>query len=70
MTIGGIGLTGTIVDITFKLKDIKNTNFITKKNRVSSLEECIQILKTKAETIIRLFIHGTWLQVYQISKMV
>ena len=31
LTIGGIGLTGTIVDITFKLKDIKNTNFITKK---------------------------------------
>ena len=48
LTIGGIGLTGTIVDITFKLKDIKNTNFITKKNRVSSLEECIQILKNKS----------------------
>ena len=31
LTIGGLGLTGTIVSITLNLKEIDNTQFITKK---------------------------------------
>ena len=42
LTIGGLGLTGTILNITFKLEEIKNLNFLTYKDKVSSLEECVE----------------------------
>lgn len=41
LTIGGLGLTGTILSITFKLEEIKNLNFLTYKNKVNSFEECV-----------------------------
>ena len=40
LTIGGIGLTGTIVSVTFKLLKIKSKKFITKKIAVNTVEEC------------------------------
>ena len=42
LTIGGLGLTGTIVN-NFKLKEIDNTQFITKKI-IKSVEECNEII--------------------------
>ena len=42
LTLGGLGLTGTILNITFKLQEIKNLNFLTHKSKVNSLEECVE----------------------------
>ena len=47
LTIGGLGLTGTIVNITFKLEDIVNKNFITIKSEVSNAKECIDLVQKK-----------------------
>ena len=38
LTIGGLGLTGTIVNVTLDLKEIDNTQFITKKKIIKSVE--------------------------------
>ena len=40
LTIGGIGLTGTIVNVTFKLLKTKSRKFVTKKLAVNTIEEC------------------------------
>ncbi len=48
LTIGGLGLTGTIISITLKLQDISNSRFTTTKKIVSSLNESIKIIKEKS----------------------
>ena len=48
LTIGGLGLTGTIINITFKLEEIKNFNFLTYRNKVNSLEECVEKITEKS----------------------
>ena len=53
LTIGGLGLTGTIVSITLNLQDITNSRFTTIKNTVGSLRECIKIIKEKSAKKIR-----------------
>ena len=45
LTIGGLGLTGTIVNITFKLSDFKQKQFITSRNEVFSSKECASLKK-------------------------
>ena len=45
LTIGGIGLTGSIVNITLKLEELKSKNFTTKKIKVFSTEDCIKNLE-------------------------
>ncbi len=44
LTIGGLGLTGTIVNVTLNLKVIDNTQFITKKRAIKSVEDCNEII--------------------------
>ncbi len=48
LTLGGLGLTGTIINVTLNLQNVDNTDFITIKNKVSSMEECIQMIKKKS----------------------
>jgi len=45
LTIGGLGLTGTIVSVTFKLQELNNTNFITSIKSVKSISETLDILE-------------------------
>lgn len=45
LTIGGIGLTGSIINVTLKLKEFKSKNFITKKIKTFSIEDCIKNLE-------------------------
>ena len=40
LTVGGLGLTGTIVQVTFNLTQIENSIFRTKKSKVSNIQEC------------------------------
>ena len=49
LTIGGLGLTGTIVSITFNLKEFDFTDFLTTKKRVYSTKDTIENLKIKDE---------------------
>ena len=57
LTIGGIGLTGTIVSVTFKLLKIKSKKFITKKIAVNTIEECKnKILQESRKFLIYLFL--------------
>ena len=49
LTIGGIGLTGTIVNVTLKLEEFKNKNFITYKTKVNSVNECISEITKKSK---------------------
>jgi len=44
LTIGGIGLTGTIVSVTFELTEIKSSKFITKKKEVNSVEDSLKLI--------------------------
>lgn len=44
LTIGGIGLTGTIVSVTFELTEIKSSKFITKKKEVNSVEDSLKFI--------------------------
>lgn len=39
LTIGGLGLTGTIVTVTLKLTSLENSEFVTRKKIVKSIEE-------------------------------
>lgn len=48
LTIGGIGLTGTIMNITLKLEEFKNKMFTTSAKKVSSIKECIDTIKLKS----------------------
>ena len=45
LTVGGLGLTGTIVSVTLKLQNFSYSNFLTKKFEVSSIQETIKYLK-------------------------
>tara|TARA_B100001093_G_scaffold471858_1_gene494468 strand:+ start:590 stop:1918 length:1329 start_codon:yes stop_codon:yes gene_type:complete len=45
LTIGGLGLTGTIVSITFKLSDLNYKKFLTTKEEVGSTRECVELIK-------------------------
>ena len=45
LTVGGLGLTGTIVNITFKLSDINQKKFITTRKEVMSTKECIKSVR-------------------------
>ena len=47
LTIGGLGLTGTIVSVTFNLSKIDNTRFNTTKHKVNSLNECKNFFNEK-----------------------
>ena len=49
LTLGGLGLTGTIVSVTLSLQTITSTNFLTKKYEVLSLSECIKMVKQKSK---------------------
>ena len=49
LTIGGLGLTGTILNLTLKLKEFKNMVFITNKKKVFSIKECIETIKNKSK---------------------
>ena len=44
MTIGGLGLTGTIVSVTLNLTSLENSEFITRKKIVKSIEESKRII--------------------------
>ena len=46
LTIGGLGLTGTIISVTFKLEEIHNFNFLTIIKEVKSISETIYFLET------------------------
>ena len=52
LTIGGLGLTGSIINVTLNLIEIKNTNFITKRKKVNSVEECQKIIAKKNDSYI------------------
>jgi len=47
LTIGGLGLTGTIVSITFNLTEYDFAEFLTIKKKVFSIEDSIKNLETK-----------------------
>jgi decaprenylphospho-beta-D-ribofuranose 2-oxidase len=49
LTIGGIGLTGTIVNVTFNLVEIESHEFITRKLKTSSIEECKNMIIQESE---------------------
>jgi decaprenylphospho-beta-D-ribofuranose 2-oxidase len=46
LTIGGLGFTGTIISVTFKLEEIDNFNFLTTIKEVKSISETIHFLET------------------------
>lgn len=49
LTIGGLGLTGTIVSVTLRLQKFNYSNFLTKRYKVSSIQETIKYLKKNKE---------------------
>ena len=49
LTIGGLGLTGTIVSITFKLSKIESNSFVTDCQEVKSTKECLELLTKNKE---------------------
>lgn len=49
LTLGGLGLTGTIVNVTLSLQTITSANFLTNKYEVLSLSECIKMVKQKSK---------------------
>jgi decaprenylphospho-beta-D-ribofuranose 2-oxidase len=46
LTVGGLGFTGTIISVTFKLEEIDNFNFLTTIKEVKSISETIDFLET------------------------
>ena len=44
LTIGGLGLTGTIVNVTLDLTSLENSEFVTRKKIVKSIEESKRII--------------------------
>ena len=49
LTIGGYGLTGTIVSVTLKLIDFEGFNFQTTINKISSINESVKFIKNNKE---------------------
>ena len=47
LTIGGIGLTGTIISVTFELLDLPSSNFVTEKQDVENIKDCKKIILEK-----------------------
>ena len=45
LTIGGLGLTGSIISVTFKLEEIDNFNFVTTIKEVKSISETFPTMK-------------------------
>ena len=52
LTIGGLGLTGSIINVTLNLTEIKSTKFITKIKKVSSIQECQNIISKENNSYI------------------
>lgn len=52
LTVGGLGLTGSIINVTLNLKEIKSTKFITKIKKVSSIKECQNIILKENDSYI------------------
>lgn len=50
LTIGGLGLTGTIVSVTLKLENFNYINFLTKRYEVKNITETINYLKQYRDT--------------------
>ena len=48
LTIGGLGLTGTIVNITFELEEIESKTFTTNKTKVLTISDCIRRIREKS----------------------
>ncbi len=46
LTIGGLGLTGTIISVTFELKEINNFNFLTTIKSIESISQTIDFLES------------------------
>lgn len=49
LTIGGLGLTGSIINITFNLTEIESKTFVTKTTKVSTLNESVQTIMEKSK---------------------
>ena len=49
LTIGGYGLTGTIVSVKFKLTELQNASFETSTTKVNSLTETINLIKNNKD---------------------
>jgi decaprenylphospho-beta-D-ribofuranose 2-oxidase len=49
LTVGGIGLTGTIVSVTFKLLKIESHTFTTKKFITKNIDECKKIILKESD---------------------
>lgn len=45
LTIGGLGLTGTIISVTFKLKELNSLNFLTTVKNVNSISQTVDFLE-------------------------
>ena len=52
LTVGGLGLTGSIINVTLNLTEIKSTKFITKIKKVSSIKECQNIISEENNSYI------------------
>ena len=52
LTVGGLGLTGSIINVTLNLTEIKSTKFITKIRKVSSIKECQNIISKENNSYI------------------
>jgi decaprenylphospho-beta-D-ribofuranose 2-oxidase len=46
LTIGGLGLTGTIISVTFKLQELNSLNFLTTVKSVKSISQTINFLES------------------------
>ena len=57
LSIGGLGLTGTIVSVTFNLTDIESTNFITQKKKVNSIKESKKFILEDSKDLAYIY---TW----------
>ena len=57
LSIGGLGLTGTIVSVTFNLTNIESTNFITQKKKVNSIKESKKFILEDSKDLAYIY---TW----------
>jgi hypothetical protein len=46
LTIGGLGLTGTIISVTFKLQELNSLNFLTTVKSVNSISQTVNFLES------------------------
>lgn len=57
LTVGGLGLTGTIVSVTFNLANIESSKFITQKKEVDSIKDSKEIILNKSKDLSFIY---TW----------